>query len=126
MAEDFNLGAIWAARGKSYIFLELFRKARSEREETEKKRFDKLCYALGWGLFWFIYDTGEWKYKPELDRVFADLCLDHYCANVILQQQSIFAFLLCWNHRGGGKDVGVLIAKMVWESRAENLIGQLD
>jgi hypothetical protein len=79
--------------------------------------FDQLCYSLGWGLYWYRNEHFNSK------QVFANKCLGHYCSCVELQLKSIFTFLWFWNRTTRGiKGPGQMIAKMVWETREENLV----
>jgi hypothetical protein len=66
------------------------------------------------------------RHREGEENAFPDLCLDYYCFCVELQQKSIFTFLLCWNQTVGVKDVGVLIGKMVWAGREDNLLKALE
>jgi hypothetical protein len=124
-ARDLRQAAIWGAKGDSYVFWDQLGDARRALEsETTKDLdcdFDQLCYLLGWGLYWYTYDVDNFNFKQH--KVFGERCLDYCCSCVKLQQESIFLFLLCWNRTTGGvKDVGVIIGKMVWEGREENLV----
>jgi TPR repeat protein len=84
---------------------------------------NQLCYALGWALYWYVYESEDWKDQWGEQNAFDLTCVSYYCTCVELQQESIFTFLLCWNRRSGGvKDVGLMIAKMVWEGREDNLV----
>jgi hypothetical protein len=126
-AKDLRQAAIWSAKGGPYLFWEVLEKARLalERETTHDLDcdFDQLCYALGWGLYWYEYETGRWNQRSDENKVFGEQCLDYYCSCVELQQKSIFTFLLCWNQTTGGvKGPGQMIAKMVWEGREDNLV----
>jgi hypothetical protein len=78
--------------------------------------FNQLCYLLGWGLYWYQYETGRWNNQG----------LDYYCSCVELQQKSIVTFLLCWNRTTGVKPPGQIIAEMVWEGREDNLVKTFD
>jgi hypothetical protein len=123
-AKDWRQAVIWSVRGDVW---ELFGKLQSftrrslENGTTQNLNcnFHQLCYALGWGYYWGMegYDLGD-----EEEQAFGNRCLEYYCSCVELQQKSIFTFLLCWNQTVGVKDVGVMIGKMVWEGREDNLV----
>jgi hypothetical protein len=84
--------------------------------------FNQLCYMLGWGLYWYRYESKDWRRVCAADQEFATRCLDYYCSCVEVQQKSVVEFLLFWNQSVGTKDVGVVIGKMVWEGREDNLL----
>jgi hypothetical protein len=121
-AKDLRQATIWGAKGDSLAFWAILRDARQAFESRTTTDldcdFNQLCYALGWGLFW--YQHGRWGLAEHTDesKAFANSCLDFYCSCVELQQKSIFTFLLCWNRTTGGvKGPGQMIAQMVWEER---------
>ena len=118
-AKDLRQALIWSAKGSaSRVFWDVLDDARRalELETTEKLDcgFNQLCFALGWGLYWYEYETRIGNRRSE-ENVFGIHCLDFYCATMELQRESIFTFLLFWNRTVGVKDVGALIGKMVWE-----------
>jgi hypothetical protein len=80
---------------------------------------------LGWGLYWYEYESVSCDVR-ETVKGFYEQCLDYYCSCVELQQKSVVEFLLCWNQIVGVKDVGVLIGKMVWAGREDNLVKMFD
>jgi hypothetical protein len=126
-AKDLRQAVIWSAKGKATWFWNLLGDARRALEKRTTEDLDcnvnQLFYALGWGLYWYQYDEmRRLKDQHDQDKAFGNRCLDYYCSCVELQQKSIFAFLLCWNRNVGVKDVGVMIGKMVWEGREENLV----
>jgi hypothetical protein len=99
----------------------------SEATEDLDCDFNQLCYSLGWGLYWYKYHSRSWHEQDDEDQVFGNRCLDYFCSCVELQQNSIFTFLLFWNHTTGGiKGPGRMIAQMVWEARAENLVNTFE
>jgi hypothetical protein len=122
--KDLRQAAIWSAKGDSDLFWNTLWTARVavEDETTEDLdcNFNQLCYSLGWGLYWYRHDSEKWNNDEQ--KAFDNRCLDYYCLCVELQQKSIFTFLWCWNQTAGVKDVGVLIAKEVWEEREDNLL----
>jgi hypothetical protein len=122
--KDLRQAAIWSAKAESTYFWDLLGRVRGalDSDETEFSGCDlnRLCYALGWGSYWYV-QTIEGSI-PAQDVVFADSCLDYYCSCVEMQQKSIFTFLLCWKKLGLLKDVGRMIAKTVWEDREDNLL----
>jgi hypothetical protein len=84
--------------------------------------FDQLCYALGWGLYWYKYGNEDWDEQSDENKAYANRCLDYYCSCVELQQKSIFTFLLFWNRTTGVKEPGQMITKMVWEGKETNVL----
>jgi tetratricopeptide (TPR) repeat protein len=125
-AKDLREAVILSA--KEVEFADVFWKTLEQALEKIVTRdldcnFNQLCFSLGWGLYWYVYGSESWQRSSVEIRAFADRCLDYYCEAIELQQKSIFAFLLLWNRRSGGvKDVGVMIGKMVWETRENNLV----
>jgi hypothetical protein len=122
--KDLRQAAIWSAKADSDLFWNTLWTARvalkGETTEDLDCDFDLLCYSLGWGLYWYRHDSEKWN--DDEQKAFDNRCLDYYCSCVELQQKSIFTFLLCWNQTAGVNDVGVLIAKEVWEEREDNLL----
>jgi hypothetical protein len=122
--KDFSQAVIWGAKGGSGIFWDLLNSARFcwEKEITDHMTFgfDQLCYSLGWGLYWYLYDSQDYKGRIASDKAFSECCIDYYCSRAELQN-SIVTFLLFWNQTTGVKDVGLLIGRMVWGERKENL-----
>jgi hypothetical protein len=129
-AKDLRQAAIWSARGGRTGFFSALSKARyafkNAKTEDLGRDFDQLCYSLGWGLFWYVYGTKDWREESDENKVFCNRCIDYYCEIVELQKKSILTFLLCWKEIVGVKDVGVVIAKMVWEGREDNLVKSFD
>jgi TPR repeat protein len=133
-SKDLRQAAIWGAKAPDYIrhrlFWEILKEVRDASEEGAMEKldgdFNQLCYALGWGLFWYKYGGKHWERQGDKDKAFGDRCLDYYCSCVDLQQKSIFTFLLCWIRTVGMKDVGSLIGQMVWEGREDNLVKCFD
>jgi hypothetical protein len=110
----------WSARGKyANVFWDML-KAEAENDLVK----DELRYLLGEGLYWYLYQSNAWYDCGTTQKIFGESCMDFFCANVELQQKSIWTFLLCWKQRGLVKEVGVLIGKRVWEERADNLVQQ--
>jgi hypothetical protein len=128
--KDLRQAAILSARAGSGMFWPIFNSARLNFEggKTEELDYDfnQLCYSLGWGLYWYMSESDSERNQEDQENAFPDLCLNYYCACVKLQQESIFTFLLCWNRSAGVKDVGVMIGKMVWEGREDNLLKALE
>jgi hypothetical protein len=87
-----------------------------------ESNFNEVCYTLGWGLYWYLYGDDHWDMLGKHDQVFGNRCLDYYCSCVELQQKSIFTFLWFWNRTTGVKGPGQMIAQMVWEQQADNLV----
>jgi hypothetical protein len=122
--KDLRQAAIWG--GDSYHFWDLLGDARRALESGATDELDcdlnQLCYALGWGLYWYQYKTWGWKNQSAENKAFCNRCLDFYCSCVELQQESIFTFLLFWNRTTGVKGPGQMIARVVWEGREDNLV----
>jgi hypothetical protein len=122
--KDLGQAVIWGAKGDSWAFWDILQDARralkSAATEDLDCDFDQLCYLLGWGLFWHQYEREA--LRPDVQKAFANQCLNFYCSCVELQQKSIFAFLLFWNQSIGIKGPGQIIAQMVWEQREDNLV----
>jgi hypothetical protein len=127
---DLRQAAIWSAKGELNLFWDLLADAKRALESGATEDLgcdcDQLCYALGWGLFWHQYETVRWKNQSHEDQAFGNRFLDYYCSCVELQQESIFAFLLCWNQTTGVKGPGQVIAQMVWEGRETNLLRKFE
>jgi hypothetical protein len=123
--KDLRQAVIWSAKGDSDLFWNIMYTARAVFEDGRTEDldcdFNQLCYALGWGFYWYHYcSCGSNDYE------FSKGCLDHYFSCVELQKKSIFTFLLCWNRTTGVKPPGQMIAEMVWEmvweGREDNLV----
>jgi TPR repeat protein len=128
-AKDVRQAAIWGAKGCWYadVFWEIMEEGREAYGESGMMEnvdcdFHQLCFALGWGLYWYQYGTEFYNERNDQVKTFADDCLDFYYSCVELQQKSIFTFMLFWNQTVGVKDVGIVIGKMVWEGREDNLV----
>jgi hypothetical protein len=129
-AKDLRQAVIWGAKGDDGVFWELLQEASGALESGSPEDFgydfDQLCYLLGWGLYWYRYEMGHWKYQSGENQAFGNRCLDYYCSCVELQQESIFTFLWFWNRTTGVKGPGQMIAQMVWEEKEENLVNVLE
>jgi hypothetical protein len=124
---DLSLAIIWSAKAKeSCTFWDILTNAERMIKVGQTELFgsdlNHLFYSMGWGLYWYLYEGEDWDHRSDEDKVSADRSLGYYCSCVELQQKSIFTFLLCWNSVVGMKDVGAIIAEMVWEGREENLV----
>jgi tetratricopeptide (TPR) repeat protein len=122
---DLRQAALWGGKERDGAsFRDVLQDARWAYESGELEvldcDFNQLCYALGCGWYWNISLSRFWKNAKE--KAFIDLCVDHYCSCVELQQKSILTFLFFWNQTVGVKDVGVMIGKRVWEQREDNLM----
>jgi hypothetical protein len=120
--KDLRQAVIWSARGNYDYrggFWDIMEYVQA-REDLECD-FDQLCYSMGWGLYWHLYCESS-----RHTESFTESCLDYYCSCVELQQKSIFTFLWCWNRTMGVKDMGLLIGKMVWEGREDNLVKEFE
>ena len=131
--KDLRQAAIWGAKCtyESGVFWVLLADAKLTFEVGTLNDldydFNQLCYSLGWGLYWYQYDTTRWGLESDKEKASGNRCLDYYCSCVELQQKSIFTFLLCWNQTTRGvKGPGQIIAQMVWERREDNLVCQLE
>jgi TPR repeat protein len=114
----------WSAQASAFRFWEQLEETREASKGTTEDLdydFNQLCYTLGWGLYWHRYNASR-----HHDRVFVNACLNYYCSCFELQQKSILTFLWWWNRSGGVKDVGVMLGRMVWEKRDENLLKPLE
>jgi TPR repeat protein len=124
--KDSRQAVIWSTKGDSNVFWDLLGNAgqalKSGAREDLDCDFDQLCYSLGWGLFWYQYETGRRKNQNAEAQTFGNRCLDFYCSCVELQQESIFTFLWFWNRTTGVRGPGQMIAQMVWEGREDNLV----
>jgi hypothetical protein len=125
--KDSRQAVIWGAKVDYYVSWDPLEDARqslgSGMTEDLDCDFNQLCYALGWGVYWYQYETGRWKNQSDEKKAFGSRCLDFYCSCVELQQKSIITFLLFWNRTTGGiKGPGQMIAQMVWEGREDNLV----
>jgi hypothetical protein len=119
--KDLRQAAKWSAKTTTAsLFWKIIGDGSSGLFEKEDLDSDRLCYALGWGSYWYVQRIGSSISSQALS--FANRCLDYYCSCVELQQKSIFTFLLCWKQMGLLKDVGRMIAMMVWEEREDNLV----
>jgi TPR repeat protein len=122
---DSRQAAIWSATGgKSSVFWALLDQIRPDYGGPTDLdcNFDQVCYALGWGIYWYVHGSESWNQQTREHYTFDICCLIHYCSCVELQQESIFTFLMCWKRTIGVMDVGQMIAEMVWEGRADNLL----
>ena len=125
---DFREAALWSVKGQYtdsfWCVLEEAQAAweQDTLEEYLECDFHQLCYSLGWGAFWRMLGEDWERISFESEAFFAERCLDYYCSCVELQQKSIVTFLLFWNQTVGIKDVGVVIGKMVWEEREDNIV----
>ena len=133
--KDLRQAVIWSAQSKKssdvdVLWTILGEEARAAYYEGTTNDlgcdFDQLCYSIGWGLYWYQYGDENWNDRTDNEKSFGSRCLDYYCSCVELQQKSIFTFLLCWNRTMGVKDVGPMIAKIVWEDREDNLMKLFD
>jgi hypothetical protein len=127
---DLRQGVVLSAKGTSYeVFNRRFMEAVGAFNfgGTKYVGYDEVCYTLGWGLFWHVYVSDVWNaLLTEKRRLFGNYCMEFYISCVELQGESIFTFLLCWNRTMGGKVSGKMIAQMVWEGRADNLVKSLE
>jgi hypothetical protein len=131
--KDLRQAAIWGAKeSDSIVFWDLLADAKGALEsratENLDYNFDQLCYSLGYGLYWYQYESGKWDQRSDKIKikVFVISCMDYYCSCVELQQKSIFTLLLCWNRTTGVKGPGQMIARRVWEGREDNLLKRFE
>jgi hypothetical protein len=130
-AKDVRQALFWGAKGDSWEFWGALQDVRQSCEKGATKQlegdFNQLCYSIGWGLYWYLYGTGDWIWRSDGRKAFGNRCLDFYCSCVELQQKSIITFLLFWNRTTGGvKEVGVIIGTMAWEGREDNLVKEFE
>jgi hypothetical protein len=124
-ARDLRRTVVYSAKaGSNEAFWQVLDEARRtfQKEPTKDDDFNQLCYSLGCGMYWCEYGSWKWDDQNLEQQKFGRACLDYYCETVELQQKSIFTFLLCWNRTVGGKDVGGMIGKLVWDGRADYLV----
>jgi len=89
---------------------------------TTQCDFNVLMMYLGKGLYW-RKSLMRIQYTDDEVQKFKLQCLEYYCSKIDLQQAAIFTFLLCWKRATYAlKGIGIVIAKMVWDGRYENLI----
>jgi hypothetical protein len=125
--KDLRQAAIWSAKVPSFAFLNLLGDPRRALESGATEDlgcdFNQLCYSIGWGLYWYLYDSDGWNRRGDKAKAFGNCCIDYYCSCVELQRKSIFSFLLWWKRTTAGvKGPGQMIAQMVWEEREDNLV----
>jgi TPR repeat protein len=130
-AKDLRQAAIWSATGNSFVFWDVLADAKRALKSGATGNldcdFNHLCYSIGWGLYWYQYETEGWNNESDEDQVLGNGCLEFYCRCVELQQKSVVEFLLCWNRTTGGvKGPGQMIAQMVWEGREDNLLKEFE
>jgi hypothetical protein len=128
--KDLIQAVVWSAKIDPYVFWAQLGDAKGalgcRALEDLDCDFDQLCYSLGWGLYWYWYDSEEWNESNDEQKAFDHRCLNYYCSCVELQQKSILTFLLCWNRTTGVKGPGQMIAQMVGEERSKNLMKEFD
>lgn len=77
----------------------------------------KLSYGLGKAMYWNVYNTHGWTRIAEESKsrkICGILSLDLYCDSVDKRQLATFEFLMCWKRLGIQKDVGQIIAKLMF------------
>jgi hypothetical protein len=128
--KDLRQAAIWGVKGGGFWFWHLLGDTRRALESGATEHldcdFNQLCYTLGWGVYWYQYGTWDWDHRSDESKAIGSHCLDYYCSCVELQEKSVFTFLLCWNRVVGVKDVGGMVAQIVWEGRATNLLRKVE
>jgi hypothetical protein len=101
---------------------------RSFWNEIRKIRLQKnvdlaVLFEVGKSMYWHRYlpqDTNRWKSQNRWEKPDNDLslkCMHFYCESIQMTQKSIFLFLFFWQQQFGVRDVGKLIAQLVWEDR---------
>jgi TPR repeat protein len=114
------------ARGNLRWFWHILQDTNELLENKSKADFPadyhRICYALGWGMYWYMDGSDELKKQSTKYVGFASRCMNYYCSCIEMQQKSIFTFLLCWKQNVGVKDIGRIIAQMVWEGRETKLV----
>jgi hypothetical protein len=125
-AKDWSQAAIWGAEAGSLAFWDVMKQVPFGLDVGRPLNLgcdvNQICYALGWGLYWYQHGR-ERGYEIWCSD---GRCLDYYCSCVELQQKSIFTFLWFWNRTTGVKEPGQMIARMVWEQRENNLVEKFD
>jgi hypothetical protein len=126
---DVKQAAIWSAKAADdsgeifwLILKDAERALKSGMTQCLGVDFNLLCYALGRGLYWHVYGSVKYMYCRDQEETFAGSCLDFYCEAVEAQRESIFMFMLCWKASFGVKEVGMMVAQMVWEGREDCLV----
>jgi hypothetical protein len=132
--KDLRQAVIWSPQSNNPsviwdLLWETIRALESGATENFGCDFSQLCYSLGWGLYWYLYESLDWDddhHQTDKKMAFSERCLDYYCSCVEEQQKSIFTFLLLWNQTTGVKGPGQMIAQMVWEGREDNLVKKFE
>jgi hypothetical protein len=133
-AKNFREAVVWAGLGaykQLYDLTDVVMDGELEREGLGD--YQEMCYLIGWGFYWYQYQRkdplggGFSSFRVFNNKVkFIFNCMDYYCMCFELQQKSIFLFLRFWNQTVGIKGPGVVIAKMVWKAREENLLERFE
>jgi hypothetical protein len=127
-SSDFRKTVVWTAQEPaSFWFADLVQVVREAVENGTTEKLDgdcsQICFAIGQGLFWYQKGATKWESESPEAHAFGERCLHYFCESIELQQESIFAFLVCWNRTMVGlKDLGVIIAKMIWGTRRDQIL----
>lgn len=81
---------------------------------------NRMTMEFGKALYWNMYDEKEFQKSTSLtvdNKSFGLQCLNFYIDTIEAHQKVIYTFLWCWKHVFLGKDVGLIIAKMLWDQR---------
>jgi hypothetical protein len=78
-------------------------------KELQGYSLDQLCYTLGKAQYWDAHKSNRFGLR----------CCDYYCACVDVQHKSIFTFLIFWNQTARIKELGQMIAQLVWQERED-------
>jgi hypothetical protein len=114
--ENLAQAVLWAGREKGGGDRERFFGLIESAVQIPGQTRDRICFNIGKVMYWKLYEE-----ELGLDEAFQEKCLDFYISSVELQQKAVW--LILWYFKQSGmKDVGGLIAKMVWEEREMNLI----
>jgi hypothetical protein len=116
--KDLYQSGFWYAQCMGTSFAKLLQNAKKTFETEGDSR---ICFVMGQGAYWYQYEAKGWN-RLSSWKEFGERCLDYYCSVCELQQKSILTFLWFWNRAVGVRDVGVMIEKMVWEEREDNLV----
>jgi hypothetical protein len=126
VAIDLKQAVFWSGKGDGYLFWELQVQCQEMWEHNRVEEagcdFDQLLYKIGQALYWRQYETDCWERQSIKIASFGERCLSLFCGCVDLQQQALWMFLMSWNQTVGVKEMGVMIAKLVWQGREDNLI----
>lgn len=88
--------------------------------QQKYKNTSAIVFEVGKLLYWVFHCPEETNYSIEFKK-WLDRSLQFYCNNIDLRQKSVFTFLWIWKKLGGVKDVGKIIAKIIWNVSSDSL-----